>query len=68
VSKQGTWISKALLVSAGIALATSLGLYMFFKIHQELEIAPAYAWGMGAAVFVVSAVAMMVYFSMRTER
>jgi hypothetical protein len=68
VSKTGSWIAKSLLISAAIALAISMGLYMFLKIHQELEITPAYAWALGAVVFLLSTIATMIYFNMRTER
>jgi len=68
VSKAGSWIAKSLLISAAIALAISMGLYMFLKIHQELEIRPAYAWALGAVVFLLSTIATMIYFNMRTER
>jgi hypothetical protein len=62
------WISKALLISAGIALAVGFGLSMFFKIHQELGIAPNYGWRLGAIAFLVSLIATAIYFKMRTER
>jgi hypothetical protein len=59
--------TKALIASAGIALATSLGLYMFFKIHQELDIAPSYAWGLGAIIFLLSALISVWYFGSRAR-
>lgn len=67
MNKSG-WIQKSLLMSAGIAFAAGFGLYIFFKIHQELDIAPNSAWGLGAAVFLISTIVMAIYFKMRTER
>jgi uncharacterized membrane protein len=68
VNKSALWIAKSLLIALGIALAVSVGLYAFLKIHQELEIAPAYAWGMGAAAFMVSTLGFMIYYRMRAQR
>jgi uncharacterized membrane protein YhfC len=68
VSNSASWMAKSLLISAAIALAISVGLYMFLKIHQELDIAPAYAWALGAVAFLVSTIGTMIYYRMRTER
>lgn len=61
-------MARSLLISAVVALVTGVGFYLFFRIHQELNIPPAYAWGLGLIAFVVSAIAAMIYFRMRTER
>jgi multidrug transporter EmrE-like cation transporter len=68
VSTAATWIAKSLVISAALALATGVGFFLFFRIHQELNIAPNYAWWLGAAVFLVSAVSTMIYFCTRTDR
>lgn len=60
-------ISKALAISAAIALAASSGLYMFFKIHQELDIPQDYAWVMGAVVFLLSTTVMTWRFDARAR-
>ena len=67
MNKSG-WIQKSLLISAGLALAVGFGLSMFFKIHQELDIAPSRAWELAAVVFFISALVTTIYFKMRTER
>jgi hypothetical protein len=61
-------MARSLLMSAVVALVTGVGFYLFFRIHQELNIPPAYAWGLGLIAFVVSAIAAMIYFRMRAER
>jgi multidrug transporter EmrE-like cation transporter len=68
VSKKDSWIAKSLLISAVIALVTCVGFYLFFRIHQELDVPPAYAWGLGAIAFLLSAIATMIYFRMGAER
>lgn len=68
MSNMRPWIAKSIGISAAIAVAASAGFYLFFKIHQELYIAPSYAWRLGAIVFLVSAISTMVYFRMRTNR
>ena len=61
-------MAKSLLISAVIALAICLGFYLFFRVHQELGIPPAYAWWLGLVALVVSAIATMIYFHARAER
>ena len=61
-------MGKSLLISAAIALVIWVGFYLFFRIHQELEIQPAYAWGLGTIAFVLSLIATMIYFRMRADR
>ena len=61
-------MAKSLVISAAIALVTCLGFYLFFRIHQELDIAPSYAWRLGALAFLVSAISTMIYFRMRADR
>lgn len=61
-------MAKSLGISTAIALVTSVGFYLFFRIHQELYITPAYAWRLGAIIFLVSAISTMIYFRMRTDR
>ena len=68
MNSMGSWIAKSLGISAAIALAAGVGFYLFFRIHQELYIAPTYAWRLGAIVFLVSAISSMIYFRMRTDR
>jgi multidrug transporter EmrE-like cation transporter len=61
-------MAKSLGISAAIALLTCVGFYLFFRIHQELEIQPAYAYRLGIAVFVLSTIISWVYFRPRSRR
>jgi drug/metabolite transporter (DMT)-like permease len=61
-------MARALLVSAVIAVVIGMGFYLFFRIHQELDFPPAYAWGLGFVAFVVSVIAMSAYFRNRAGR
>ena len=61
-------MAKSLLISVAVALAVWVGLYLFFKIHQELDIQPAYAWRLGIIAFILSVITTMIYFRMRAER
>ena len=61
-------MARSLLISAVVALVIGVGFYLFFRIHQELNIPPAYAWGLGLIAFIISAIAAMIYFRMRAER
>jgi multidrug transporter EmrE-like cation transporter len=62
------WIARSLLISAVIALVIGVGFYLFFRIHQELNVPSAYAWWLGGAAFLLSAVAAMFYFRTRPGR
>jgi predicted tellurium resistance membrane protein TerC len=68
VGTTGSWIAKSVLISAGIALVIWVGFYLFFRIHQEIDIAPAYAWRLAVIVFILSAITAMIYFRMRAGR
>ncbi|HEY2499069.1 MAG TPA: hypothetical protein VGK24_18550 [Candidatus Angelobacter sp.] len=68
MSNRTSWMAKSLLISVAAALAVWVGFYLFFKIHQELDIQPAYAWRLGIIAFILSAIATMIYFRMRAER
>ena len=68
MSSGSSWIWKSLLVSGTVGLLTCGGLYLFFRIHQELDLQPARAWGFGVAAFVLSFIVAMIYFRMRAER
>jgi multidrug transporter EmrE-like cation transporter len=68
VSNTGSWITKSLATSVVIALATYAGFYLFFRVHQELDIQPSYALTLGAIAFVLSAIAGMIYFRPRAGR
>jgi hypothetical protein len=61
-------MTRSLLISAVIALVIGVGFYLFFRIHQELNIPPAYAWGLGLAAFVLSAIVTIIYFRTRAGR
>ena len=61
-------MAKSLLISAVIALVICVGFYLFFKVHQELNIPPADAWWLGLAAFVLSAIAITAYFRPRAGR
>jgi multidrug transporter EmrE-like cation transporter len=65
VSTTGSWIAKSLAISVVIALVTGAGFYMFFRVHQELDVQPAYAFKLGAIAFVLSAIVAMIYFRNR---
>lgn len=68
MSTKGLGVAKSLGVSAAIALVTWVGFYLFFHIHQELEIQPAYAFRLGTVAFVLSAIVTLVYFRVRSGR
>jgi ABC-type antimicrobial peptide transport system permease subunit len=59
---------RALLISAVIAVVIGVGFYLFFRIHQELDFPPAYAWGLGLIAFVVSLIAVIAYSRNRSGR
>jgi len=61
-------MARSLLISAVVALVIGVGFYLFFKIHQELNIPPAYAWGLGLIAFIISVIAAMIYFRTRAGR
>jgi hypothetical protein len=63
-----SWIWKSLLLSAAIAVAASLGFYLFLRAHQELEVQPSRCWQIGILAFVLSAIFSLIYFRMRAER
>ena len=66
MSNTGPWIARSLAVSCVIALMTWVGFYLFFRAHQELNIQPAYAFKLGAFVFVLSVIVSAIYFRNRT--
>lgn len=66
MSNTGSWIAKSLGISAVIALVTGGGFYLFFRVHQELYVQPAYAFKLGAIAFVLSAIVALIYFRIRT--
>ncbi|HZD94940.1 MAG TPA: hypothetical protein VE133_11845 [Candidatus Sulfotelmatobacter sp.] len=68
MGQNGSWIWKALLISAGIALLTWFSLFFFFKIHQESNVQPAFASRLSAGVFVLSTIICLIYFRMRMDR
>jgi multidrug transporter EmrE-like cation transporter len=65
VSNTGSWIAKSLAISSVIGLLTWAGFYLFFRVHQELDIQPAYAFKLGVIAFVLSAIVAMIYFRNR---
>ena len=68
MSNTVSWIAKSLGISVALALLTWAGFYLFFRVHEELNIPPSYAWKLGTIVFILSAVFTMIYFRMRAER
>ena len=68
VANTGPWMTRALLISAVIAVVIGVGFYLFFRIHQELYFPPSYAWALALIAFVVSMIAMSAYFRNRTGR
>ena len=66
MNNTGSWIAKSLATSGVIGLMTWAGFYLFFRAHQELDIQPAYAFKLGAIVFVLSAIGALIYFRTRT--
>ncbi len=68
MSQNDSWLRKSLLISAGVAVVTGVGFYLFFRVHQELEIQPSRAWQLGVGAFLLTAVVTMIYFRMRAER
>jgi hypothetical protein len=68
VSTKGLWVAKSLGISTAIALITCVGFYLFFHIHQELEIQPVYAFRLATVAFVLSAIVTMIYFRVRAGR
>ena len=67
MSNPGSWIAKSLAVSVVIGLLTWAGFYLFFRVHQELDVQPAYAFKLGAIAFVLSAIVAMIYFRNRAN-
>ena len=65
MSNTGSWITKSLAISSVIGLMTWAGFYLFFRVHQELDIQPAYAFKLGAIAFVLSAIGALIYFRNR---
>ena len=65
VSNTGSWIARSLVISSAIGLLTWAGFYLFFRVHQELDIQPAYAFKLGAIAFVLSAIVALIYFRNR---
>jgi len=68
MSNGNSWLRKSLLISAAIAVVTGVGFYLFFRIHQELEIQPARAWQLAVGAFLLSAIVTIIYFRMRADR
>ncbi|HKD80289.1 MAG TPA: hypothetical protein VKH81_11395 [Candidatus Angelobacter sp.] len=68
MSQGGSWLWKSIAISVAVALVTCLGFYLFFRIHQELEIPPARAWQLGVGAFLITAVVTIIYFRMRADR
>ena len=68
MSQSGGWLWKSLVISAAVAAVTCVGFYLFFRIHQELDIPPMRALQLGLGAFFLSAVAAIIYFRTRTER
>jgi hypothetical protein len=68
MSQPRSWIWKSLLLSAAFALAIWLGCYLFFRIHQELEVQPSRCWRIGVVAFFLGAISNALYFRMRAER
>ena len=65
MGQTGSWIWKSLGISAALALAAWVSFYFFFKIHQELNIQPDFAWRLGLLVFLVGTIVAMIYFRLR---
>jgi len=68
MSNGNSWLRKSLLISAAIAVVIGVGFYLFFRIHQELEIQPARAWQLAVGAFLLSAIVTIIYFRMRADR
>ena len=65
MSNTGSWIARSLVISSAIGLLTWAGFYVFFRVHQELDIQPAYAFKLAAIAFVLSAIVALIYFRNR---
>jgi len=65
VNNTGSWIARCLAISSVIGLLTWAGFHLFFRVHQELDIQPAYAFKLGVIAFVLSAIVAMIYFRNR---
>jgi len=61
-------MAKSLAISVGVALLTCVGFYLFFHIHQELGIHPAYAFRLATIAFILSAIIAMIYLRIRNGR
>ena len=66
MSNTGSWIARSLAISGVIGLLTWAGFYLFFRVHQELDIQTAYAFKLGVIAFVLSAIVALIYFRTRT--
>ena len=65
MGRTGSWIWKSLLISSILALLTWIASYLFFKVHQELNIQPGFAWRLSILVFLSGALVGMIYFRIR---
>ena len=66
MSNTGSWIAKSLALSSLVGLLTWAGFYLFFRVHQELYVQPAYAFKLGTIAFVLSAIVALIWFRTRT--
>lgn len=68
MSQIGSIWMKSLAISLAAAIAVYLVFYFFFRIHGELGVAPATARTFAGLVFLISAVASLIYFRMKAPR
>ena len=68
MSSSPSWMAKSLAIGAVMALVAWIGFYLFFRIHQELDIQPAHAWKLGGIAFILGTLIAAIYFRTRGER
>ena len=68
VSNTGQWIAKSLAISSVIGLMTWAGFYLFFRVHQELYVQPAYAFKLWSDCICANEIVALIYFRTRSRR
>lgn len=68
MSKRNSWLIKAFSISGAFAVVVFIAFYIFFSIHQELGLPPAFAWKLGMLALLAGLVATTLYFRLRVEQ
>jgi hypothetical protein len=68
LSQVGSMWMKSLVISVAAAIAVYVVFYFFFRIHGEVGVEPVTARTFAGLTFVISALASLIYFRMKTPR